>query len=101
MRTGVAYLPLHYGQAPRWLFERMVLFARQVALAVAEEFGSQEMLQRLADPFWFHAFGCVLGFDWHSSGLTTTACGALRQAQGERLLLSPLVVSGCYSPRSW
>ena len=35
--------------------------------------------RRLADPVWFQAFGCVLGFDWHSSGLTTTACGALKE----------------------
>ncbi len=37
------------------------------------------MLRRVSDPFWFQAFGCVLGFDWHSSGLTTTACGALKE----------------------
>lgn len=79
-RTGVAYLPLHGGAAPRWLFERMVLLSRQITLVIVEEFGPGEMLSRLSDPHWFQAFGCLLGFDWHSSGLTTVVCGALKQA---------------------
>ena len=78
-RTGIAHLPLHYGAAPRWLFERMVRLARQITLVLVEEYGSQEVLARLSDPLWFQAFGCVLGFDWHSSGLTTTVCGALKE----------------------
>ena len=78
-RTGTADSPLHYGPAPRWLFERMTRLARQITLAVVEEYGPHEMLLRLSDPFWFQAFGCVLGFDWHSSGLTTTVCGALKE----------------------
>ena len=57
----------------------MVSLARGIALAVAEEYGPSEMLLRLSDPYWFEAFGCVLGFDWHSSGVTTTACGALKE----------------------
>ncbi len=80
VRTGQAVLPLHGGRAPRWLFERMVRLARGVALAIVEEKGPCELLRRLSDPFWFQAFGCVLGFDWHSSGLTTTVCGALKEA---------------------
>ncbi len=79
MRTGIANLPLHGGKAPRWLFERMTRLARVIACHVVDEHGPQEMLLRLADPFWFQAFGCVLGFDWHSSGVTTTACGALKE----------------------
>jgi len=78
-RTGVAQLPLHYGAAPRWLFERMTRLARQVTLVIVEEFGPQEVLAKLSDPLWFQAFGCVLGFDWHSSGVTTTVCGALKE----------------------
>lgn len=78
-RTGIANLPLHGGRAPRWLFERMTLLAREVTLAIVEEYGPQEMLVRLSDPAWFQAFGCVLGFDWHSSGVTTTVCGALKE----------------------
>ena len=46
---------------------------------LAREFGTPEVLRRLSDPFWFQAFGCVLGFDWHSSGVTTTVCGAVKQ----------------------
>jgi hypothetical protein len=79
MRTGIANLPLHYGKAPAWLFERMRDLSREITLVVVEEFGPEEMLRRLSDPFWFQAFGAVLGFDWHSSGLTTTVCGALKE----------------------
>src|SRR3954462_13426137 len=79
-RTGFAHLPLHGGKAPLYLFERMVPLAREIAIFIAREFGRDEVLRRLSDPYWFQAFGCVLGFDWHSSGLTTTACGALKEA---------------------
>src|SRR3954447_14848860 len=79
MRTGYAHLPLHTGHAPPWLFQRMVPLAREIVLFLASEFGREEVLRRLADPYWFQAFGCVLGFDWHSSGLTTTVCGALKE----------------------
>lgn len=78
-RTGVANLPLHYGKAPRWLFERMTKLAREISIAVVSEFGPDEMLRRLSDPHWFQALGCVLGWDWHSSGITTTVCGALKE----------------------
>ncbi len=79
MRTGIAHLPLHYGKAPKWLFQRMKALAREIITIIVEEFGPEEILRRLSDPFWFQAFGCVLGFDWHSSGLTTTVCGALKE----------------------
>lgn len=78
MRTGYADLPLHGGRAPAWLMERMIPLSREIALAVVAEEGPGGLLRRLSDPFWFQAFGCVLGFDWHSSGLTTTVCGALK-----------------------
>ncbi len=79
MKTGVAQLPLHYGKAPAWLFQRMKSLAREITLAVIDAYGTEEMLSRLSDPFWFQAFGCALGFDWHSSGVTTTVCGALKE----------------------
>jgi len=79
MRTGYAHLPLHGGKAPAWLFSRMVRLAREITCHVVAEYGPDEMLSRLSDPFWFQAFGCVLGFDWHSSGLTTTTCGAVKE----------------------
>ena len=78
-RTGFAQLPLHGGKAPRYLFERMVPLSREIIIFVAREFGREDVLRRLSDPYWFQAFGCVLGFDWHSSGLTTTVCGALKE----------------------
>jgi hypothetical protein len=78
-RTGIADTPLHGGKAPRWLFQRMTALARELVMVVVEEFGTGELLLRLSDPHWFQAFGSVLGFDWHSSGLTTTACGAIKE----------------------
>ena len=78
-RTGFAHLPLHNGKAPRYLFERMVPLSREIVIFLVTEFGREDVLRRLSDPYWFQAFGCVLGFDWHSSGLTTTVCGALKE----------------------
>lgn len=78
-RTGFANLPLHGGKAPAWLFSRMTRLAREITTVVVEEFGPQEMLRRLSDPFWFQALGCVLGYDWHSSGVTTTVCAAIKE----------------------
>ncbi len=78
-RTGVATMPLHYGKAPAWLFGRMTALAREIVQCVAGEFGPEELLARVSDPYWFQALGCVLGFDWHSSGLTTTVTGALKE----------------------
>lgn len=77
---NTADLPLHGGKAPRWLFERMVKLARVITDYILASFGAPELLTRLTDPFWFQSLGCVLGFDWHSSGLTTTTCGALKIA---------------------
>ncbi len=72
-------LPLHRGRAPAWLFERMTRLSREILTHLAAEQGPPEALRRLSDPFWFQAFGCVLGFDWHSSGVTTTVCGAVKE----------------------
>lgn len=79
MRTGIANLPLHSGSAPRWLFERMKRLGREIVTTIVFEFGTQTFLKKISDPVWFQALGCVLGFDWHSSGLTTTTCGALKE----------------------
>jgi hypothetical protein len=83
-RTGSATLPLHSGKAPRWLFDRMTQLAPAIAEIIILEHGRSMFLQRLSDPYWFQAFGCVLGFDWHSSGVTTTVCGALKEGLGPR-----------------
>ena len=78
-RTGIANLPLHGGKAPKWLFQRMVKLAHEITIAIISDYGPEEMLNRLSHPYWFQAFGCILGFDWHSSGVTTTLCGALKE----------------------
>jgi hypothetical protein len=93
-RTGFAHLPLHGGKAPRWLFERMTLLGREIVVFLVAEFGPQEVLRRLSDPYWFQAFGCVLGFDWHSSGVTTTVCGALKEGLRGREADTGIYVAG-------
>jgi len=79
MRTGIVTLPLHYGKAPPWLFKRMVSLVREVITLLIIELGRKAVLEKLSDPGWFQALGCTLGFDWHSSGLTTTVCGAIKE----------------------
>lgn len=83
MRTGYAYLPLHWGKCPRWLFDKMKLLGSSIAEIIVLEFGKDEFLKRISDPFFFQALGCIIGFDWHSSGLTTTVCGALKEGISE------------------
>ncbi|HJU73514.1 MAG TPA: DUF763 domain-containing protein [Gemmatimonadaceae bacterium] len=93
-RVGSATLPLHGGKAPRWLFDRMAKLAPEIVEAIVIEHGRSALLQRLSDPFWFQAFGCVLGFDWHSSGVTTTVCGALKTGLAPRACALGLYVAG-------
>jgi hypothetical protein len=80
LKTGVANLPLHPGKAPRWLFKRMVALSKGISEVIVYEYGTDEFLRRLSDPFWFQALACVLAWDWHSSGATTVTCGALKEA---------------------
>jgi len=79
-RTGYASLPLHGGRAPRWLVTRMTKLARQIVAIIVDEFGREEFLRRISEPHWFQALGCVLGYDWHSSGVTTVLTGVLKSA---------------------
>jgi len=79
MKTGTADLPLHGGRVPMWLASRMARLGRVVVEALVLEYGRDEVLRRLADPFWFQALGCVMGMDWHSSGITTSVLGALKR----------------------
>jgi hypothetical protein len=73
----------------------MAQLAGQIAAAIVELFGIQELLRRLSDPFWFQALGCVLGYDWHSSGVTTTVCGALKEGiRGKERDLGLFVAGG-------
>ena len=93
-RTGSATLPLHGGKAPRWLFDRMSELAPAIAEVIVLEQGRSAFLHRLSDPHWFQAFGCVLGFDWHSSGVTTTVCGALKTGLARRGSELGILVAG-------
>ncbi|MGI9951632.1 DUF763 domain-containing protein [Moorellaceae bacterium AZ2] len=94
LRTGTASLPLHGGHCPPWLFERMRRLSAAIVEVIVREFGPEEVLRRLSDPHWFQALGCVLGFDWHSSGLTTTLCGALKEGIKGRERDLGLVIAG-------
>jgi len=78
-RSGSADLPLHGGRVPQWLADRMTRLAAVMAEAIVHEYGRDELLRRLAHPFWFQSFGAVMGMDWHSSGITTSVIGALKR----------------------
>ncbi|WP_028121462.1 DUF763 domain-containing protein [Epilithonimonas tenax] len=79
-RSGTADLPLHYGQVPPWLYERMSKLGLAIVEVILADYGKDEVLRRLADPFWFQSFGAVMGMDWHSSGITTSVMGALKRS---------------------
>jgi len=78
-KKGTLDLPLHYGTVPRWLADRMMKLGRAISEMVILEEGTQGLLARLSDPFWFQSFGCALGMDWHSSGMTTSVLRALQR----------------------
>lgn len=84
MKRGYADLPLHYGTIPPWLAQRMKLLGGAIVEAIVQEYGRTALLQRLSDPFWFQSLGCVLGMDWHSSGITTSVLNALKKSINER-----------------
>lgn len=77
-RSGHADLPLHHGKVPRWLSERMSRLGGAILEAIILEYGRKEVIRRISDPMWFQSLGCVLGMDWHSSGITTSVLGALK-----------------------
>lgn len=79
MERKTVNLPLHYGRAPKWLFERMTTLSAEIAEIIIFKYGPAEFLKRLSHPLWFQSLGCAAGFDWHSSGLTTTLCAALKE----------------------
>jgi len=78
-RSGVADLPLHGGRVPNWLAQRMTMLGTGITEAIVRDYGTSGFLSRLSDPFWFQAFGAVMGMDWHSSGITTSVMGALKR----------------------
>src|ERR1051326_5795180 len=79
-RSGYADLPLHGGHVQPWLAQRMSLLGGAIIETIVSDYGKSEVLTRMSDPLWFQAFGCVLGMDWHSSGITTSVMGALKRA---------------------
>jgi uncharacterized protein len=83
-RSGSADLPLHGGRVPAWLGERMARLGTVMAEAIVHHHGRDELLRRLAHPFWFQSFGAVMGMDWHSSGITTSVIGALKRGLNPR-----------------
>src|ERR1700724_2299078 len=83
-RSGFADLPLHSGRVPQWLAERMTMLGTAIAESVIQHYGVSQLLSRLSDPFWFQALGCVMGMDWHSSGITTSVLGALKRGLNPR-----------------
>lgn len=85
MRTGTVDLPLHPGKCPAWLFRRMRPLTKAISQIIIDSYGTQELLARVSDPMFFQSLGCVIGFDWHSSGTTTTTCGAIKEALTEEM----------------
>src|SRR6184192_1537092 len=83
-RSGLADLPLHGGRVPGWLADRMTKLGTAISESVLHHYGTAELLSRVADPFWFQALGCVMGMDWHSSGITTSVIGALKRGLNPR-----------------
>src|ERR1700737_1853591 len=92
-RAGSADLPLHGGQVPKWLADRMTRLGTVMSQAIVHHYGRDELLARLAHPFWFQSFGAVMGMDWHSSGITTSVIGALKR--GLAPLEKELGMHGC------
>src|SRR5215472_12798363 len=93
-RSGVADLPLHGGFVPPWLAERMTKLGTAITESILLHYGRAEFLSRLSDPFWFQAFGSVMGMDWHSSGITTSVMGALKRGLNPRSSELGLYVCG-------
>ena len=83
-RSGHADLPLHGGRVPAWLSSRMEKLGTAITEAIILEYGRDEFLVRLSDPLWFQSLGCVMGMDWHSSGITTSVMGALKRGLNKR-----------------
>ena len=79
-QSGTADLPLHGGYVPIWLAERMAKLGLAIVQNILLDYGKDDLLRRLSDPFWFQSMGAVMGMDWHSSGITTSVMGALKRA---------------------
>ncbi|WP_237265336.1 DUF763 domain-containing protein [Thermoplasma sp. Kam2015] len=83
-RRGISSLPLHYGHPPEYLFKRAVKLSGLMTELIVETYGTDEIIRRLADPFWFHSLSLVTGFDWNSSGTTVFTLSALKEYLSSR-----------------
>ena len=92
--TQYSALPLHAGNVPPWLAQRMTKLGGAIAEAIILEHGKSAILQRLSDPFWFQMLGVVMGIDWHSSGITTSAMAALKKAINPRFTEFGIYICG-------
>ena len=73
-------LPLHGWHCPPRLFEKMTKLAEKFLILFVKEQWTKKLLENLSHPLWFQSLWCYLGFDWHSSWLTTVVWWALSQA---------------------
>ena len=83
MRRGIAELPLHGGHVPPWLALRMKRLSKLLLRLLIDEYGTEGLLERLADPIWFQALNNLIGMDWDSSGSTTVTAGILKEVLSE------------------
>src|SRR6185436_5407607 len=93
-KPRTADLPLHYGQVPPWLAQRMSVLGAAIVESIVIDYGKAAVLQKLSDPFWFPAFGCVIGMDWNSSGITTSVMGALKKSLNPRFKDLGIYIAG-------
>jgi hypothetical protein len=93
-RSGLADLPLHGGRVPPWLASRMAVLGTAITEAILHSYGASLFLARMSDPFWFQALGCVMGMDWHSSGITTSVLNALKHGLNPRARETGVMVCG-------
>ena len=78
-KSGTSYLPLHYGKPPELLFKKIVRMTGYISEIICQTYGTGKFLELMADPIWFHSLSLVTGFDWNSSGTTTTTLHSLKE----------------------
>jgi hypothetical protein len=75
---GSSIMPLHYGHPPEYLYKRMIKLGGIISDIMVQNYSENFLLEKIADPFWFHSFSLAIGFDWNSSGTTTATLSALK-----------------------
>lgn len=77
-KRGTSFLPLHYGKPPEILYKKIVEMTGYISEIICQTYGTKRFIELLSDPVWFHSLSLVTGFDWNSSGTTTTTLHALK-----------------------